>query len=30
VVAGFGQAGDKLMAQMIDWAVRQGEASAKR
>ncbi|WP_248804199.1 ABC-type transport auxiliary lipoprotein family protein [Pseudomonas sp. MWU13-2100] len=30
VVAGFGQAGDKLMAQMIGWAVRQGEDSAKR
>ncbi|NWB88676.1 ABC-type transport auxiliary lipoprotein family protein [Pseudomonas gingeri] len=30
VVEGFGRAGDKLMVQLIDWAVRQGEASAKR
>ncbi|MGY2283578.1 ABC-type transport auxiliary lipoprotein family protein [Pseudomonas gingeri] len=30
VVAGFGQAGDKLTGQVIGWAVQQGESSAKR
>jgi len=30
VVAGFGQAGDQLMTQLIGWAVQQGEDSAKR
>ena len=29
VVAGFGQAGDKLTGQVIGWAVQQGEAAAK-
>ncbi|WP_338521775.1 ABC-type transport auxiliary lipoprotein family protein [Pseudomonas batumici] len=30
VVAGFGQAGDQLMTQLIGWAVQQGENSPQR
>jgi len=30
VVAGFGQAGDQLNKQVVDWVVTQGNASAKR
>ena len=30
VVAGFGQAGDQLNKQVVDWVVQQGNASTKR
>ncbi len=30
VVAGFGQAGDQLNKQVVDWVVRQGNITAKR
>ena len=30
VVAAFGQAGDQLNKQVVDWVVQQGNAAAKR